>query len=175
MPEPLKRGQGFSLTALPEQSDKQDQIISTALKTARLFGFEGVEIPVVEQAELFRRTSGESASIVNKEMYLLKGEDELALRPEGTAGIARMFITEKLRPPKRFVYSGPMFRRERPQKGRFRQFTTVAVEILGEAEGLSDVEVLSLAHLFLKKLNLADRVFLEINTIGSFEERRGLH
>ena len=125
----------------------------------------------MERAEVFQR-AGENAAAVNKEMYLLKGKEELALRPEGTASIARMFITEKLRPPCRFIYSGPMFRHERPQKGRFRQFTTVAVEILGESGEKTDVEVLALAWYFLKELNLTDKVFLEINTIGNSIERK---
>lgn len=169
MPATPQRARGFP-DHLPESLAKQSKIISTALEVARRFGFERVETPIVEPAEVFWRT-GESASAVNKEMYLLRGEGELALRPEGTASIARMFITEKLRPPRRFVYSGPMFRHERPQKGRFRQFTTVAVEILGEPEERADVESLSLAWLFLIELGLTDKVFLEINTIGNLKER----
>ena len=171
MPEPLQRVRGFP-DRLPEDATKQNHIISTALKVARRFCFEPVETPIVEMAEVFQRTAGESASAVNKEMYLLKGKEELALRPEGTASIARMFVTEKLQPPCRFIYSGPMFRHERPQKGRFRQFTTVAVEILGESEEQSDVESLALAWFFLKELNLTDKVFLEINTIGNSIERK---
>ena len=171
MPVPPQRARGFP-DHLSESLAKQNKIISTALDVARRFGFERVETPIVEPAEVFWRT-GESASSVNKEMYLLKDKENLALRPEGTASIARMFITEKLRPPRRFVYSGPMFRHERPQKGRFRQFTTVAVEILGEPEERADVESLSLAWLFLSALGLTDKVFLEINTIGSLKERAG--
>ena len=171
MPKPLQRVRGFP-DRLPEDFAKQNQIISIALEVARRFCFEPVETPIVEMAEVFQRT-GESASAVNKEIYLLKGKEELALRPEGTASIARMFITEKLRPPCRFMYSGPMFRHERPQKGRFRQFTTVAVEILGESDEKADIESLSLAWIFLKELGLTDKVFLEINTIGSLKERKG--
>lgn len=170
MPKPLQRVRGFP-DRLPKDFAKQSQIISIALEVARRFCFEPVETPIVEMAEVFHRT-GEGASAVNKEMYLLEGKEELALRPEGTASIARMFITEKLRPPCRFVYSGPMFRHERPQKGRFRQFTTVAIEILGESEEKADLESLSLAWLFLKELGLTDKVFLEINTIGSLKERK---
>ena len=170
MPEPLQRVRGFP-DHLPKDAAKQNHIISTALKTARRFCFDPVETPIVEMAEVFQR-AGESAAAVNKEMYLLKGKEELALRPEGTASIARMFVTEKLQPPCRFIYSGPMFRHERPQKGRFRQFTTVAIEILGESEEKSDVESLALAWFFLKKLKLTDRVFLEINTIGNSIERK---
>ena len=169
MPVPPQRARGFP-DHLPGSLAKQDKIISTALEVAQRFCFERVETPIVEPAEVFWRT-GEGTSTVNKEMYLLKGEEELALRPEGTASIARMFITEKLQPPRRFVYSGPMFRHERPQKGRFRQFTTVAVEILGETEERADVESLSLAWLFLSELGLTDKIFLEINTIGSLKER----
>ena len=170
MPEPLQRVRGFP-DRLPKDFAKQNHIISTAFEVARRFCFEPVATNLVEMAEVFQRT-GESASAVNQEMYLLKGKEELALRPEGTASVARMFLTEKLRPPCRFVYSGPMFRHERPQKGRFRQFTTVAVEILGESEEKADVESLASAWFFLKELQLTAKVFLEINTIGSLEERK---
>ena len=96
----------------------------------------------------------------------------IVLRPEGTAAIARLFVEQKLRPQQRFIYSGPMFRRERPQKGRFRQFTTIAAEIFGENDALSDAETLSLAWIFLKELGVCRKISLEINTIGSQTERK---
>ena len=168
---PFKRVRGFP-DHLPENQTKRNHIVSTALKTAGRFGFQQVETPIVEEAGVFLRTLGESSSIVNKEMYFLKGEKDLVLRPEGTASTARMLITEKLAPPLKFIYSGPMFRRERPQKGRFRQFATVAVEIFDRETHSADVEALSLAWLFLKNLNLKTKTSLEINTIGDFDERQ---
>ena len=100
------------------------------------------------------------------------GERRMALRPEGTAAIARLFVEQKLRPPRRFIYNGPMFRRERPQKGRFRQFTTIAAEIFGENDALSETEALSMAWIFLKKSGVGGKISLEINTIGSSAERK---
>ena len=173
MTKPLQRARGFP-DHLPKTLVKHKKIISTAFEVSRRFCFESVETPIVEQAETFQRTL-EFSSIVNKEIYLLENEEKggtLALRPEGTASIARLFITEKLEPPLRFIYSGPMFRHERPQKGRFRQFTTVAIEILGEKSERADVEAISLAWIFLKELGLHEKVSLEINTIGSLEERK---
>lgn len=172
MTKPLQRARGFP-DHLPQALGKHKKIISKALEVSSRFCFEPVETPIVERAEVFQKTL-ESSSVVNKEIYLLEteGSETLALRPEGTASIARMFITEKLEPPLRFIYSGPMFRHERPQKGRFRQFTTVAIEILGESEGQADVEAVSLAWLFLKELGLERKVSLEVNTIGSMEERK---
>ena len=123
MTRPLQKVRGFS-DYLPKSLAKRRKIISTAFKVSSRFCFEPVETPIVEQAEVFQRAM-EKSTAVNKEMYILKSSGEpLALRPEGTAAIARMLITEKLESqlPLRFIYSGPMFRHERPQKGRLRQF-----------------------------------------------------
>ena len=170
--KPIQRVRGF-YDLLPETLEKRQKILSQAFEVAKRFCCSPVETPIVEQAEIFKRTLGKSSSAVNKEMYTFqKGDDELALRPEGTAAIARMFITEKLQAPARFVYQGPMFRHERPQKGRLRQFTTVAVEILGESEETADVEACAMAWIFLKELEIENKVNLEINTIGSSEERK---
>ena len=101
-----------------------------------------------------------------------KGEDGFTLRPEGTVGIARMFITQKLERqlPLRWFYYGPMFRHERPQKGRFRQFHQLGVELLGDKGEAADIEILSLAWLLIKQLQLESKVCLEINSLGSLEE-----
>ena len=102
-----------------------------------------------------------------------RGGDSLTLRPENTAGIVRAFISNSLagQLPQRIFYRGPMFRYERPQKGRLRQFHQVGVELLGAADPLADVEVIALAHEFLSALGLADAVMLELNTLGSTESR----
>ena len=117
----------------------------------------------------------ESSDIVNKEMYSFqKGDKSLTLRPEGTASIARMLITQELfsQLPLRWYYQGPMFRRERPQKGRFRQFCQLGVEFLGDAAATADVEVLSAVWILIKKLGIEKKVTLEINSLGSLEERK---
>lgn len=173
MAKPLQRARGFP-DNLPKTLAKHNRIVSKAFEVAKRFCFEPVETPILEPVEVFRRAL-EEGTIITKEMYIIQNAGEkLALRPEGTASIARMFITEKLkrRLPLRFIYSGPLFRHERPQKGRFRQFTTVGIEILGEADETADIEILTVAWIFLEELNLNASFSLEINTLGSSEERR---
>ena len=169
----LKKARGFP-DHLKEDCLKYDSLLSAVIPLLKNFNFSRVSPPILEYSELFSRTLGEESDIVNKEMYSFqKGEDGFTLRPEGTAGIARMFITQKLerRLPLRWFYYGPMFRHERPQKGRFRQFHQLGVELLGDKEESADIEVLSLAWLLIKQLQLENKVQLEINTLGSLEER----
>ena len=169
----LKRVRGFP-DHLPEEVLKHDAILNKAIEVSQRFNFQKIELPILEHTEVFARTLGLGSDIVNKEMYTFqKGEESFTLRPEGTASVARLFITEKLKDqlPLRWIYHGPMFRHERPQKGRFRQFSTVAVEILGESQETTDVESISLAFLFLEELKLKNKVTLEINSIGSSETR----
>lgn len=170
----LKKVRGFP-DHLPEDNDQFDSLLSLILEVLRNFDFQRVNPPILEYSELFSRTLGEASDIVNKEMYSFqKGEDGLTLRPEGTASIARIFITEKLskKLPLKWYYQGPMFRHERPQKGRFRQFHQVGVEFLGDSSEEADIEILSMAWLIIKKLNLEKEVTLEINSLGSLEERK---
>lgn len=173
MAQDLKRVRGF-----PDHSHedvlKHDAIIDKALEIAKRFNFQKIDLPILEHTEVFKRTLGATSDIVNKEMYTFqKGEESFTLRPEGTASVARRFITEKLKMhlPIRWIYHGPMFRHERPQKGRFRQFQTVAVELLGEAGEDAGIEIISLAYLFLKELGLEKQTYLEINSIGSSKIR----
>ena len=160
---------------LTEEKKNKEDLIKILKEIFSRFSFEEVEVPILEKTELFLRSVGESSDIVGKEMYSFKkSEEEISLRPEATASIARMVLTNKLQKnfPLRFFYSGPMFRCERPQKGRFRQFDQMGVELLGE-EGLNaDVEVLSLAFLIVKELGIEKKVVIEINTLGSFKERQ---
>ncbi len=150
-------------------------IIETARSISERFGFQEMSTPIFEFSDVFKRTLGEASDIVNKEMYTFKdrGDEELTLRPEGTAGIARCFISEGLsqRTPFKIFYQGPMFRYERPQKGRQRQFHQFGVELLGAASPFADVECLSLGYEILKHLKVADLSFLEINSIGDLESR----
>lgn len=170
----LKRVRGFP-DYLPEESFQRESLLSLIAPILRCFDFQKVEIPLLESSDLFSRTLGEDSDIVNKEMYSFQnGEEYLTLRPEGTASIARMFITQKLQKslPLRWYYHGPMFRRERPQKGRFRQFYQLGVELLGDSSETADVEILSLAWQIFKKLGIEKKLVLEINSLGSLEERK---
>ena len=170
----LKKVRGFP-DHLPKDNDQFDALLSLIVKVLQNFDFQRVNPPILEYNELFSGTLGEGSDIVNKEMYSFqKGKEKLTLRPEGTASIARIFITEKMfkQLPLRWYYYGPMFRHERPQKGRFRQFHQVGVEFLGDSSEEADVEILSMSWLIIKKLNLEEKVTLEINSLGSLEERK---
>ncbi|MDE0091962.1 MAG: histidine--tRNA ligase, partial [Oligoflexia bacterium] len=169
----LKKVRGFP-DHQEEDCLKYEALLFAIVSLLKKFNFSRVNPPILEYSELFNRTLGEESDIVNKEMYSFqKGEDSFTLRPEGTVGIARMFITQKREReiPLRWFYYGPMFRHERPQKGRFRQFYQLGVELLGDQENSADIEVLSLAWLLIKQLKLESKACLEINTLGSLEER----
>jgi histidyl-tRNA synthetase len=141
-----------------------------------LYGFEEVSTPIFEYLDVFVHTLGTTSDVVTKEMFTFKDrhEDILALRPEGTAGVMRAVLSNKLvqSAPLKFFYTGPMFRYERPQKGRMRQFHQIGVEHIGEAHPLADVESISMAAHFLKELNLAGNIELEVNTLGDVESRQ---
>ena len=139
------------------------------------FGYEEIRLPVVEPTELFVRSVGEDTDIVAKEMYTFadrKGRS-LTLRPEGTAGVARAFIENGLgqRPqPLRLSYLGPMFRYEKMQRGRYRQFAQIGIELLGAATPQADIEVLLVLHTFLTRLGFEDLVIV-LNNLGDPEDR----
>jgi len=160
---------------LPDDSRRLRSVEEAAWQTARRFGYGEIATPIFEFTEVFARTLGDTSDVVTKEMYTFndRGGDSLTLRPENTAGIVRAFISNSLAAqlPQRIFYRGPMFRYERPQKGRLRQFNQVGVELLGAADPLADVEVIALAHEFLSALGLADAIVLELNTLGSGDSR----
>lgn len=143
---------------------------------ASLYAFQQVRPPVLEHSELFTRSVGESSDVVRKEMYtfLDKGERSLTLRPEFTAGIIRLIVQNKLIPvselPLKFYYCGPVFRYERPQLGRYRQFNQFGVESVGHASPYADVEVIALAYTILQSLGL-ENVTIKINTLGDEASR----
>lgn len=149
-------------------------IIQTAKKLAANYQFLPLETPIFEKSEVFLRTLGEASDIVNKEMYTFedKGGESLTLRPEGTAPVVRAVISHgwAREAPLKFFYAGPMFRYERPQKGRLRQFHQFGVELIGGAEVLAEVEVISLAYQILQTLS-AQNINLEINSLGDKESR----
>lgn len=160
---------------LAEECERFRFINNTSYDLARLYGYGEIATPIFEFTEVFKRTLGDTSDIVNKEMYtfLDRGGDSLTLRPEGTASIARSFISEGMAQniPVRWFYSGPMFRYERPQKGRYRQFHQIGVECLGIHSPLADIECLTLSFDILKALHLIDKVQLEINTLGDTPSR----
>jgi histidyl-tRNA synthetase len=160
---------------LPEDAARHRHVIETFRGLALRFGFREIATPIFEFTEVFKRTLGETSDVVTKEMYSFtdRGGEEITLRPEYTAGIARAFISGGLSQnlPLKFFASGPMFRYERPQKGRQRQFHQLDVEILGVAEPLADIEVIALADELLKELGVAGDTTLELNSLGDKDSR----
>ena len=144
-------------------------------KVQRLYGFQRVDVPVFEATAVFARSLGETTDVVSKEMYTFedRGGDSLTLRPEFTAGIARAYLTEGWQQyaPLKLATAGPVFRYERPQKGRFRQFHQIDAEVIGAAEPAADVELLVFADQLLRELGISDGVTLQLNTLGDAETR----
>lgn len=161
---------------LPDEKMKFRFIESNAFEKARRYGFGEIETPIFEFTDVFHRSLGETSDAISKETYTFqdRGGDSLTLRPEGTAGVARAFISEGMAQnlPLKFYYYGPMFRYERPQRGRYRQFYQLGVEALGYETPAADVEVLDLGWSLLKSLGFENRCMLEINTLGDPESRR---
>jgi histidyl-tRNA synthetase len=160
---------------LPDAAQRHRRVSETARRAAALYGFAEIATPIFEFTEVFARPIGEHTDIVAKEMYTFtdRGGEEVTLRPENTAGVVRAVLSNGLTQstPLKFFYSGPMFRYERPQKGRFRQFHQIGVELLGVAQPQADVEVIAAGQRILKELGIADRVVLELNTLGDPESR----
>lgn len=160
---------------LPEEARKFRRVVETFRAVAERYAFGEIATPIFEFTEVFSRSLGEATDVVTKEMYTFtdRSGDSITLRPEYTAGIARAFLSNGLQQeaPCRFYAWGPMFRHERPQKGRLRQFHQLDVEIIGVAEAQADVELLALAYDLLSELGVADKVTLELNTLGDHESR----
>lgn len=150
-------------------------VIEHGRALAARYGFAEIATPIFEFSEVFRRTLGDTSDVVTKEMYtfLDRGGAELTLRPENTAGVARALVCGALgqRLPVKSFYAGPMFRYERPQKGRLRQFHQIGVELMGVAEPLADVEVIALGTHLLSDLGILDKVTLELNTLADEASR----
>ncbi|TCP54541.1 histidyl-tRNA synthetase [Tumebacillus sp. BK434] len=157
---------------LPGDVEKWQFIEKTAREVCRRFNTAEVRTPIFEHTELFARGVGETTDIVEKEMYTFqdRGERSLTLRPEGTASAVRAFVESKLyaqpQQPTKLFYIGPMFRYERPQSGRYRQFHQFGVEVLGASDPSVDAEVIALAMTFFTELGLTG-ITLEINSVGS--------
>lgn len=159
---------------LPEDTGIWRHMETAAFSIFSSYGFSEIKTPVAERTELFMRSIGETTDIVEKEMYTFPDRrgDSLTLRPEGTAPVVRAYIEHKLytAPVTRLYYAGPMFRYERPQKGRYRQFYQIGAEVLGEPSPMADAETLSMLMRFFKEIGLSG-VALEINSLGCVECR----
>eukprot|EP00501_MAST-03F_sp_TOSAG23-6_P002238 GSMAST32.ASY1.ANO1.2338.1 assembled CDS len=164
----------------PSDMQKRSFIEDSAKAVASSYGFREISTPIVEFTDVFNRTLGNDSDIVSKEMYTFVDgpthrQRSLTLRPENTAGVMRALLSSKhIQPhdlPQKYYYCGPMFRRERPQKGRYRQFRQFGVELCGESHALADVEVITMAANFLSSLGFQLCIRLEINSLGDIESR----
>ncbi len=161
---------------LPDEMRRHRSVVETARALAERYGYHEMTTPVFEFTEVFKRTLGETSDVVTKEMYTfsMSGAEHFTLRPEATAGVARALISNGLTQtlPQKYFYAGPMFRHERPQKGRQRQFHQIDVELLGVAEPLGDVEIIAVGAHVLEALGVLDKTTLELNTLGDPASRR---
>ena len=162
---------------LPNESEKWKDLEDIIYKTCNLFGFKEIRTPIFEKTNLFLRGIGEVTDIVSKEMYSWQDRDgsNLTLRPELTASVVRSYIQHNLQnqsSSQRLFYMGPLFRRERPQKGRQRQFHQFGVEAFGSENPEQDVEIISIAWHLLSLLGISNKVQLKINSIGSNQCRK---
>ena len=165
-PRPVRGTQDM----LGDSADRFHHVVETFDRVRRLYGFKRIEVPVFESTAVFARSLGESTDVVSKEMYTFedRGGDSLTLRPEFTAGICRAYLTEGWQQytPLKVATHGPLFRYERPQKGRFRQFHQLDAEVIGAGEPAADVELLCFADQLLKELGINEGVTLSLNTLG---------
>jgi histidyl-tRNA synthetase len=158
-----------------EEADRFNAVVAAFERVRRLYAFQRVEMPVFEATEVFARSIGETTDIVSKEMYTFpdRGGDLLTLRPEFTAGLCRAYLSEgwQQHAPLKLATHGPVFRYERPQKGRFRQFHQLDAEIIGTDAPAADVELLVLADQLMHELGIADGITLQLNTLGDAATR----
>ena len=161
---------------LPKEQALYRWMLHTSLKIAHRFQYQEISTPLLEHSEVFTKTLGDESDIIGKEIYEFKdkGEQPITLRPEGTAGTARLFINEKLHQqlPLRVSYCGPMFRYERPQKGRLRQFHQFGVELFGKSDVSAEIELITMAEMILKELKIKSKVILQVNTLGDISSRK---
>ncbi len=160
---------------MPRQKSQMNIVLEKASLIASRYGFQDMETPIFEFTEVFSRPLGESSDVVAKETYSFedRGGSSLTLRPEGTASVMRALISNGLTQslPQKFFYAGPMFRYERPQKGRMRQFHQIGCEYIGSFNPLADAEVIGCAAQFLSELGVLDSCILHLNSLGDGESR----
>jgi histidyl-tRNA synthetase len=158
-----------------QEQERFGHVVDTFDRVRRLYNFRRVEMPVFEATAVFARSLGETTDVVSKEMYSFddKGGDSLTLRPEFTAGLARAYLTNGWQQyaPLKLATHGPLFRYERPQKGRYRQFHQIDAEIIGAGEPQADVELLVMADQILRELGITEGVTLQLNTLGDAASR----
>jgi histidyl-tRNA synthetase len=172
--EPLQPIRG-TRDIIGEDQRRHSHVVAIARATAATYGFDEWATPIFEDTRVFARTLGDTSDVVTKEMYTFpdRGGDSLTLRPENTAGICRALVTNGLTQslPQKVFYAGPMFRYERPQKGRYRQFHQIGAELIGPSEPLADAEIIALGWDILAGLGIAGDVVLELNTLGDSASR----
>ncbi len=171
----VKKLKGFR-DVLPPETSVWQKVERVAAQVFGRHGFEEVRLPLLEETPLFKRSIGEATDIVEKEMYTFEdtGGAMVTMRPEGTASAVRAYVENGLakgRAKARWYYAGPMFRRERPQKGRFRQFHQIGAECFGWSEPGADADVISMLWNLFAELGLSERVSLEINSLGCAHDR----
>lgn len=159
-----------------EDAKKYDFIVETAKDVFEKYGYERIITPILEETELFRRGVGDETDVVSKEMYDFKdkGNRDVTMRPEGTAGVVRAYLEAGLHksdPIVKWYYNGPMYRYEAPQKGRFREFHQMGIEMFGVRNSLLDAEIIKMGCEFLERLGIKDLV-VEINSLGNIESRK---
>ena len=157
-----------------EEQRRHQRVVDAARRTAALYGFEEWATPVFEDTRVFARGLGDTSDVVSKEMYTFtdRGGDSVTLRPENTAGVCRALVSNGLAQaglPRKVFYAGPMFRYERPQKGRYRQFHQIGIEVLGAAEPLADAECIACGWHIQQGLGIDAGTVLEVNTLGDAE------
>ena len=161
---------------LPEEMARHRQVVETSRVVAETYGYQFMATPVFEFTEVFERTLGETSDVVTKEMYTfaMKEGERITLRPENTASVVRAMLSNGLQQslPLKYFYAGPMFRHERPQKGRQRQFHQIGIELIGIADPAGDVEIIACGADTLNALGLLDGTRLELNTLGDVESRK---
>ncbi|MBK5911420.1 histidine--tRNA ligase [Rhodothalassium salexigens] len=159
-----------------EDARRMAHVRRTFARVAETYGFDEIATPVFEFTEVFKRTLGDTSDVVTKEMYTFEDRsgDEITLRPEMTAGVARAYLSNGMaaQGTVRLYGNGPMFRHERPQKGRYRQFHQIDAEIIGDPSPQADIELLAMAWQLLTELGLAQATVLHVNTLGDPESRQ---
>ena len=162
---------------LEEEFSHYQEIIDSFRKITFKFGFKEISTPILEDSEVFKKTLGLTSDIIKKETYTFndRSNNQITLRPEGTAAIVRCFISNKLNQmlPQKLTYVGPMFRYDRPQQGRLRQFHQVGAEIIGITDISADLELVQISIDFLEQINIKRNDFeIHVNTLGDTNSRK---
>ena len=160
---------------LPDTQPLWKKMLEVLEEIAQFYGFERIDLPILEQSELFLKGTGDQSEVVQKQMYGLRtrGGDELTLRPEGTPSVVRAYLEHgmsNMPMPVKLYYAGPMFRYERPQAGRFRQFNQFGVEAIGEESPITDAEIIQMFAVMLESLKIKAYT-IHINSIGNLQSR----